>query len=65
MGSQKRLLEDGSNVCPECGADMSENEDGELECDNPGFCQAQQDVLDGVLKEHRRRLRRPRVRPAP
>lgn len=32
MGAQKRLLEE-ADVCPECGADMSENEDGELECD--------------------------------
>jgi hypothetical protein len=32
MGMQKRLLEEAS-ICPECGADMSENEDGQLECD--------------------------------
>ena len=44
MGIAKRLMEE-PEVCPECGADMSLNEDGELECDNPGFCATQLDKL--------------------
>lgn len=34
MGIQKRQL-DEPDVCGECGAEMIENEDGELECGNP------------------------------
>lgn len=47
MGRMKDALEqDADRVCPECGADMSENEDGELECDNPGWCMSQVDAME-------------------
>jgi hypothetical protein len=40
MGIIKRTIEE-PNVCGECGAEMTENEDGELECDSPNPCMAQ------------------------
>lgn len=36
MSGTKRLIED--DTCLECGADMSENHNGELECDKPDLC---------------------------
>ena len=43
MGASKHGPEDP--ICPACGADMSENEDGELECDGPN-CMAHLDLMD-------------------
>lgn len=46
MGRMKDELEAREPICPECGAGMSFNGDGELECDNPGWCMSQVDALE-------------------
>lgn len=47
MGMQKRLLEE-NKVCPDCGADMISNEDGELECGSYNFCESEIRVLMAI-----------------
>lgn len=40
MSNHKRATEE-QPICPECGADMHLNEDGEMECGNPDWCETQ------------------------
>ena len=43
--------DDEDQICIECGTGMSLNEDGEMECDNPGWCPTMGDMMDRMTRE--------------
>jgi hypothetical protein len=64
MGATKRLLdEDAAATCSECGASMSLNSDGELECDNfSDNCMMSVDAISEITVKGNLRRRAARLR---
>lgn len=49
MGISKRSMHD-PDVCPECGAEMVENEDGDMECGSFDPCMSDIDKVEARRK---------------